>query len=59
MPEERDSAEEEGRSHKESSGRQITRAMGLHKGMDSDGIFPNEQASKKLGELLKSNEEKK
>ena len=58
-PEEREGAVEEGKSHKESAGRQMTRALGLHKGMESDGIFPNEQASKKLGELLKSNDEKK
>ncbi|KAK9842979.1 hypothetical protein WJX74_005218 [Apatococcus lobatus] len=58
VSEEREGAVQAGIDHKESSGRQMTRAMGLHKGMDSDGIFPNEQASKKLGEYLKGDEGK-
>ena len=58
VSEEREGAVQAGIDHKESSGRQMTRAMGLHKGMESDGIFPNEQASKKLGEFLKGDEGK-
>lgn len=58
MSEEREGAVQAGIDHKESGGRKLTRAMGLHKGMESDGILPNEQAAKKMGELMKGPEKK-
>jgi len=52
LAEERDSMEEEGRNIKESNGRKLTRGMGLHDGMNSDGIMPNTKIARKLGDVL-------
>jgi len=52
LAEERDSMEAEGHAIKESSGRKLSRNMGLHDGMNTDGILPNTKIAKKMGDML-------